>query len=152
MRYDWGVLGSPDGLAPPSDTVRRRMQTQRRIDTKAETQLRRELFLRGRRYRVAFPVPGLPRRTIDVAFPRRKVAVFVDGCFWHGCPEHHVPPKNNAAWWEGKIRGNVARDQNTAETLREKGWTVVRLWEHLAVDDMVRLVEAALSHSEAGAQ
>jgi len=148
MRYDWRVLGSSDELVPPSDAVRRRMKTQRRVDTKAETTLRRALFADGRRYRVALPVPGLPRRTIDIAFPGRKVAVFVDGCFWHGCTEHYVPPKNNAGWWEDKIRGNVARDQNTSEILAEAGWTVVRLWEHVPVGDMVRLVDEALNTPE----
>ena len=138
-------MTDPAELAPPSEAVRRRMRQQRRIDTKAETQVRSALHARGRRYRVALPVPGLSRRTIDIAFPGKKVAVFIDGCFWHGCPDHHVPPKNNAEWWEVKIAGNAARDRDTTEALSQAGWTVVRLWEHLNVDDMVRIIEETLS-------
>lgn len=84
----------------------------------------------GLRYRVQFPVPGLPRRTIDVAFPRAKVAIFVDGCFWHGCPVHSVPSKHNAEWWEAKLKMNRTRDRETTALLAAGGWTVLRFWEH----------------------
>ncbi|MFV2144060.1 very short patch repair endonuclease [Isoptericola sp. G70] len=110
--------------------VSRRMSAARRRDTAAELALRRELFARGLRYRVAFPVPGQRRRTIDVAFTRAKVAIFVDGCFWHGCPEHGTTPKANSEWWSVKLTANRERDRDTDRLLAEQGWAVVRIWEH----------------------
>jgi DNA mismatch endonuclease (patch repair protein) len=89
--------------------------------------LRRELHRRGLRYRVNLGnLPGRP----DIALTRAKVAVFVDGCFWHGCPEHAVAPKANADWWRSKLGANVARDRRNDVALRESGWLVVRAWEH----------------------
>jgi DNA mismatch endonuclease, patch repair protein len=70
------------------------------------------------------------RRRTDVAFPARKVAVFVDGCFWHGCPQHGTWPRANAAWWRAKIEGNAARDRDTDARLTAAGWAVLRFWEH----------------------
>jgi DNA mismatch endonuclease (patch repair protein) len=70
------------------------------------------------------------RRTADIAFPRRRVAVFVDGCFWHGCPQHATWPKENAEWWRTKIEENRSRDRDTDARLRSDGWQVVRVWEH----------------------
>jgi DNA mismatch endonuclease (patch repair protein) len=72
----------------------------------------------------------LTRRTADIAFTRLKIAVFVDGCFWHGCPAHGTWPKANAAWWRAKIEGNIARDRDTNERLRAAGWHVIRVWSH----------------------
>ena len=119
------------------------MSKQKREGTGPEMALRRELFARGLRYRVGYKVPGLPRRTIDIAFPGRRIAVFVDGCFWHGCPEHCVAPKNNAGWWNSKLEGNRQRDAETTVHLREAGWTVLRLWEHVpaleAADEVMEL-------------
>jgi DNA mismatch endonuclease (patch repair protein) len=108
------------------------MAKQARTGTLPELALRVELHRRGLRYRVnyAFPLPGLTRRRCDVAFTRRRVAVFVDGCFWHGCPVHATSPKANQAWWRAKLDGNVTRDQDTDSRLRACGWTVVRIWEH----------------------
>jgi DNA mismatch endonuclease (patch repair protein) len=74
-------------------------------------------------------VPGTRRRA-DIAFTRRRVAVFVDGCFWHGCPRHLSWPKNNRLWWRRKIEENRRRDRDTDRQLRDLGWTVVRFWEH----------------------
>ena len=102
----------------------------RRKDTKPEVELRRHLHALGLRYRIAYPVPGNPRRTIDIAFTRVKVAVFVDGCFWHGCPEHGNAPRSNSAWWRGKLEANKARDADTTAWLRARGWRVLRYWEH----------------------
>ncbi len=70
------------------------------------------------------------RRTADLVFVRAKVAVFVDGCFWHGCPEHHRPAKRNIEFWQTKIDGNIARDADTDTRLKQAGWRVVRVWEH----------------------
>lgn len=133
------------GPQPLSDAVRERMRTQRRDDTDAELKLRRELYAKGLRYRVGHRVPGMARRTIDVAFPGKKVAVFVDGCYWHRCPIHHVPAKNNAQWWSDKLEVNVARDRDTDAHLKGHGWTVLRFWEHedpvAAAAEVVKLLE-----------
>lgn len=107
-----------------------RMSAQRRRDTKPEIALRRELHRRGLRYFVdQAPIKGVRRRA-DLVFPRRKVAVFVDGCFWHSCPQHATFPKNNAQWWTDKLAANVVRDRDTDARLAEQGWTVIRIWEH----------------------
>ncbi len=99
-------------------------------DTPAELAIRRLLHARGLRYRVdARPDPDLPRKA-DIVFTRARVAVFIDGCFWHDCPSHGSTPKANAAWWRQKLRANVTRDRDTGERLRAAGWAVVRVWEH----------------------
>nr|WP_281181296.1 very short patch repair endonuclease [Sanguibacter gelidistatuariae] len=113
-----------------SAAVSLRMSRARRRDTAPEIALRKLLHAQGLRYRVAYPVPGQRRRTIDIAFTRQKVAVFVDGCFWHGCPEHGTIPRANAEWWRQKLASNRARDVDTNDMLRDHGWTVVRVWEH----------------------
>ncbi|MCM2575864.1 very short patch repair endonuclease [Streptomyces meridianus] len=99
-------------------------------DTSPELAVRRLLHASGQRYRLHRPVPGHPRRTIDIAFPGLKIAVFLDGCFWHGCPEHATQPKANAQWWRVKLDRNIARDAETSKSLTEAGWTVLRFWEH----------------------
>ena len=106
------------------------MSTLARRDTAPETALRRELHERGLRYRVQTKVPGNNRRTIDIAFTRARLAVYVDGCFWHGCPEHHTRPRANSKWWEWKIERNQARDADTDRQLEDAGWSVLRAWEH----------------------
>lgn len=111
------------------------MSGAKRRDTAAELALRRELHALGLRYRVAYPIPGQRRRTIDVAFTRTKVAVFVDGCFWHGCPEHGTDPRSNSEWWKTKLAANRARDRDTDRLLDGLGWSVVRIWEHEDVRD-----------------
>ncbi|MET8180810.1 very short patch repair endonuclease [Streptomyces sp. NPDC005336] len=98
--------------------------------TSPELAVRRLLHASGHRYRLHRPVPGLPRRTIDIAFPGPKIAVFLDGCFWHGCPQHATHPKANAEWWRQKLDRNMSRDQETTEQLAAAGWTVLRFWEH----------------------
>ena len=89
-------------------------------------------------------MPGLPRRSIDIAFTRAKVAVFVDGCFWHGCPDHGVAPRNNAAWWAEKLAVNQRRDMDTDEHLRLLGWLVIRVWEHHDVAEVTDVVAEAV--------
>ncbi len=106
------------------------MSKARRRDTAPEVALRRRLHAAGLRYRVTFPVPGQRRRTIDIAFTRVRVAVFVDGCFWHGCTSHGTQPAQNSAWWQQKIAANKARDADTDRVLQSLGWAVVRVWEH----------------------
>lgn len=113
-----------------STSASRRMSNAKRRDTDAELALRRELHRRGLRYRVTYPVPGQRRRTIDIAFTKARVAVFVDGCFWHGCPEHGTRPRSNSEWWLTKLAANKARDEDTNLLLEQIGWTVIRIWEH----------------------
>lgn len=105
------------------------MQRQRRRDTRPELAVRSELHRRGIRFRVEYPLLDLRRRA-DVAFPGKRVAVFVDGCFWHGCPEHGTWPKENEQWWREKLEANRSRDRDTDRRLSEAGWLVVRVWEH----------------------
>ena len=124
--------------------VSQRMSRAPRRDTPVEVALRRELHRRGRRFRVIYKVPGNRRRTIDIAFPRRQLAVFVDGCFWHGCPDHGVLPVSNREWWIQKLGANIARDADTNRLLRDAGWTVVRVWEHTNAHDGADAVEAVL--------
>lgn len=113
-------------------------------DTAAELAVRRLLHAAGLRYRVEYRVPGMARRRIDVAFPGVKVAVLIDGCFWHGCPEHATHPKANAEWWRNKLDRNMARDRETTEHLVAEGWTVLRFWEHEAPDAVALRVAAAV--------
>jgi DNA mismatch endonuclease (patch repair protein) len=119
------------------------MSTLARRDTKPELELRRELHRRGLRYRAQVKVPGNNRRTIDIAFTRVRLAVYVDGCFWHGCPEHHVPPQTNSDWWTWKIGRNQARDADTDRQLGAAGWSVLRLWEHVPATEAAVQVEEA---------
>lgn len=133
-----------DDPVPSSSGVTSRMSQQRRQDTGPEMALRRELHARGRRFRVGLRVPGVPRRTIDIAFSTSKVAVFVDGCFWHACPEHGTAPRANSGWWSAKLQRNVWRDRDTDAVLETAGWRVVRIWEHEQVSAAVKRVEATL--------
>jgi DNA mismatch endonuclease (patch repair protein) len=119
------------GTPPPSsDHVRQRMRVTKQRDTPAEVALRKELHRRGFRYTIdAVLLDGLRRRG-DIVFRRARVAVFVDGCFWHGCPRHGTWPKAHAAWWRQKILENRRRDLDTDRRLRRSGWCVLRLWSH----------------------
>src|ERR1051326_2332711 len=114
-------------------------------DNDLEKAIRRTLFAQGLRFRVHYRVPNDARRTIDIAFPGRRLAVFVDGCFWHGCPVHATWPKRNAACWREKIETNRRRDRGTSAKLRAGGWRVVRIWQHEAPERAVRRIAARLS-------
>jgi DNA mismatch endonuclease (patch repair protein) len=120
------------------------MSRQASKDTNAELSVRRLLHAAGLRYRVEYPVPGMARRRIDVAFTRAKVAVLIDGCFWHGCPQHATQPKSNAEWWRTKLDRNMARDRETTEHLAALGWTVLRFWEHEDPVEVSARVRAAV--------
>jgi DNA mismatch endonuclease (patch repair protein) len=115
------------------------MQVTQQRDTPGELALRSALRTLGLRYRVDAALPGTRRRA-DVAFIGAKVAVFVDGCFWHGCPSHGTWPKTNAVWWREKIQGNRRRDRDTDEQLIRDGWTVLRFWEHDDPSDAAAVV------------
>lgn len=127
----------------PGGPLSAKMSVLARRDTKPEVLLRSALHRRGLRYRVQIKVPGNNRRTIDIAFTRVRLAVYVDGCFWHGCPDHHVRPKTNSDWWAWKIERNQARDRDTDRELLSQDWGVLRLWEHVEPDRGADLVEQA---------
>ena len=115
---------SADVLAPKQRSYC--MSQIRGMDTKPEVVLRKALWHLGFRYRIRNRLPGQP----DLVFTSFRTVVFVDGCFWHKCPEHFVQPKTRTQFWLKKINGNVARDQRNNEALRSEGWHVVRIWEH----------------------
>lgn len=134
-------------LAPSSSDASLRMAKVRQTGTDAELALRREIYRIGLRYRIDYEVLKVPRRVADVAFPGRKIAVFVDGCFWHGCPEHATWPKRNAVFWRQKIETNRQRDADTNARLQADGWTALRFWSHEspteAAEAIARLVVKA---------
>jgi DNA mismatch endonuclease (patch repair protein) len=121
------------------------MRANRRTNTKPELALRSALHAMGYRYRKDMRL-DLPQRRVrpDIAFTSRKVAVFVDGCFWHACPDHGSQPKNNEWYWSPKLLKNVERDRAADQALTDAGWTVVRLWEHVSLEDAVAEVVAAV--------
>jgi len=125
-------MGLPPTPPASSPAVRRNMQANRRRDTTPELALRRLLHASGLRFRVDLPVRTGPGRAVrpDVVFTRRRLAVFVDGCFWHSCPEHGRRPTANAAWWEEKLGRNSDRDAQQQAALQAAGWEVLRFWEH----------------------
>ncbi|MGW2227122.1 very short patch repair endonuclease [Streptomyces formicae] len=142
----------PADSSASSVAVRAVMSANKGKDTKPELLLRAALHRKGLRYRVGIrPLPEL-RRTADVVFPKIKVAVFVDGCFWHGCPEHYRPAKKRGQAWAEKIKGNRDRDAATNLALRAQGWSVLRVWEHedpeAAADLVLNVVEERRSASE----
>ena len=120
------------------------MQGNRGRDTKPELAIRRLVHAAGLRYRVdARPLAQLNRRA-DMVFSRAKVAVFVDGCFWHGCPTHHTVARSNASYWADKVTTNRDRDAETDRLLAEAGWTVIRAWEHEAPQAVAQQVIGAV--------
>ena len=125
----------------------RRLSQLRRRDTAPELAVRRLLHAAGYRYRVAFPVPGQRRRTIDIAFTGHRLAIFIDGCFWHGCQAHGTAPRSNSEWWRKKLAANRARDRGTEELLSEIGWSYLRFWEH---DDPVEVTSSIIGRLTSG--
>lgn len=124
-----------------SEASRRSMQSNRGRDTAPERAVRRLLFAAGLRYRVDFaPLGG--RRRADIVFPRIKVAIFVDGCFWHSCPAHYSLPTRNASYWLPKLARNVERDRETDALLRAVGWKVLRYWEHESAESVATSIIA----------
>jgi DNA mismatch endonuclease, patch repair protein len=133
---------------PPASTpaVRRVMQGNRRRDTRPEIALRSAVHRLGLRYRVdaKLPLPGLRRRA-DLTFTRAKVAVFLDGCFWHSCPSHGTAPGINSGYWTAKLARNTMRDSDTDRRLAEAGWTSIRVWEHEDAAEAARSIAAVVS-------
>ena len=127
------------------------MRSNRRRDTKPELLIRSLLHARGWRFRVDLPLRlGGARVRPDIVFTRRKLAVFIDGCFWHCCPEHGHPPKSHREYWGAKLARNVQRDARNNHILAEAGWTVLRLWEHVPVDVATAEIEAVLRRAANG--
>jgi DNA mismatch endonuclease (patch repair protein) len=134
----------PSPPSASSEAVSSAMRGNRQRDTRPELSLRRELHRRGLRYRVDLRPAGVPCR-VDVAFRRERVAVFVDGCFWHSCPQHGSSPTTNSNYWKAKLRRNSERDRENERALRATGWTVIRVWEHEETLDAARRVETVVS-------
>jgi DNA mismatch endonuclease (patch repair protein) len=131
-------------MTPSSTGVSERMSRVRRRDTAPELELRSELHRRGLRYRVdRRPLKVIPSRA-DLVFGPAKVAVYVDGCFWHSCPEHGTMPRSNEAFWQDKLGRNQERDAAVNEALTAQGWTVVRIWEHEEIKSAADRVEEAV--------
>lgn len=138
----------PSGYPHPSSSaVTAAMKGNKRANTKPEVALRSALHRRGNRFRKDFPIelPGAGRRPRpDIAFTRQQIAVFVDGCFWHGCPEHGRLPKVNPSYWDAKLRRNRERDERDTALLEAAGWDVIRVWEHVPVNEAVERVERVI--------
>lgn len=122
------------------------MRSNRSRDTGPELALRKQVHALGLRYRVAaIPIPGIRHRA-DLVFKKARVAVFLDGCFWHGCPEHCRRPVTNSEYWKPKIDGNIRRDREIDTELAKAGWIALRIWEHedlaLAATDVARIVRS----------
>lgn len=135
---------SVGGSWASTPAVRAVMQGNRSRDTRPEVALRSAVHRKGLRYRVSVrPLPSL-NRTADLVFRRAKVAVFVDGCYWHGCPEHYRLPSVNQEYWSAKVVRNVTRDRDTNDRLIESGWLPLRFWEHDDVATCAEQVRAAV--------
>lgn len=134
-----------------SPAVRAVMRANRGKDTRPERALRSALHARGLRYRVGVRPVAEVRRTADIVFPGARTAVFLDGCFWHGCPEHHRPATGaSSEFWREKIAENQRRDADTDQRLADAGWTVVRIWEHVPVEDAAVQVERIVRAARTG--
>ena len=132
-------------LVPSSAAATATMRANKRRDTKPEMRLRSALHRKGWRFRVDVRLSIRGRRVRpDILFAKRKVAVFVDGCFWHSCPQHGQVPRANAPYWQSKLTLNTDRDLGDTRALLSDGWEVVRVWEHEPTDQAVAMVEAAL--------
>jgi DNA mismatch endonuclease (patch repair protein) len=150
---DGNVWSPPKGYWASDEATRKKMLGNRSRDTKPEMLVRSLVHRRGLRYRVsARPVPEI-RRTADLVFRPTRVAVFIDGCYWHGCEQHYKEPKTNVEYWREKIDRNKRRDRETDDLLAAEGWSILRFWAHddpetvaAAIERAVRL---ALGHSPA---
>lgn len=135
------------GASPPQATnegVRRSMRGNKKRDTRPELAVRRIVHAAGLRYRVAAaPMRGV-RRTADLLFRPSKVAVFIDGCFWHSCPVHRTSPKANSDYWLPKLERNIDRDKETTRILEDAGWLVLRFWDHQAPEEAAAAIIAAV--------
>ena len=127
----------------------RRMSRTRSRDNALERQLRKALYKQGIRFRIHYSGISGTRRTIDIALIGRRVALFLDGCFWHGCPLHGTWPKRNSAFWHAKITRNISRDRDTDRRLTGEGWRVLRIWEHQTLEEAITAVGTMLDAGSA---
>ncbi|WP_084258535.1 very short patch repair endonuclease [Saccharomonospora iraqiensis] len=136
-------VAEPTAGPPRNATVSRQMSRMPRKNTKPEVLLRRELHRRGMRFRVHLStLPGKP----DLALTRARLAVFIDGCFWHACPEHGTLPRNNREWWRAKLDGNVRRDRDKDSALQDLGWHPLHVWEHTPVTQAADEIQGLWRH------
>lgn len=133
----------------PSPGVRRRMQRTAQRDNEFERAVRSLLHARGLRYRIHHKLPGLKRTTSDIAFPGLRIAIFLDGCFWHGCEIHPPSVKKNTGFWLQKIERNRARDIRATSHLVSLGWTVLRFWEHETTESIAETIFSAVQEARA---
>lgn len=147
-RREVGAMPDPSSWAT-SEGTRRSMKGNRGRDTGPEMAVRRIVHAQGLRYRVdTRPLVAFNRRA-DLVFTRAKVAVFIDGCFWHGCPDHHTVAKANATYWAEKVATNRERDLDTSERLRAAGWLVLRFWEHQPPSEVAESIVDAVRERSA---
>jgi DNA mismatch endonuclease, patch repair protein len=137
-----GSLSYPHPSSPAASSV---MRGNRKADTQPEVRIRKELHRLGLRFRKylaieAFDIVVKP----DVVFPSHRLAVFIDGCFWHSCPLHGTKPQTNSRYWAAKLARNQSRDAKVGERLSAAGWNVVRIWEHVPVDKAAALIQKAM--------
>lgn len=143
MSRSKGVERRQDAVAP---ATRHRMRRTVQRDNPYERALRATLHRRGLRFRLHQRIVDGTKRTVDLAFLGARVAVLIDGCFWHGCPTHGTWPKNNAVWWRAKIEANIARDRDTDTRLQRGGWQVIRVWEHEPIEEAAERVERVVGN------
>ena len=123
------------------------MRSNRCKDTKPEREIRSLIFKNGYRFRKNYPIRLSNNKLcrIDIAFLRSKIAIFIDGCFWHGCPIHHRLPKTNTDYWIPKFERNKKRDEMNQNLLESDGWVVLRLWEHETMIEMYSKITHVIS-------
>lgn len=144
------MVSDSGGLEPPTPGRSRNMAAIRRTDTRVEVELRSALHRQGLRFRKDFPISASGQRSRpDIVFTRWKVAVFVDGCFWHSCPEHGRRPAKNTSYWSPKLARNTERDREQTAALESEGWIVIRLWEHTPTEDMASAISTAVRQQQA---
>ena len=120
------------------------MRSNRRRDTAPELAVRRLLHAQGLRYRVDYAPWSNKRRRADIIFTRQRLAIFIDGCFWHGCPEHGTVPATHSDYWRPKLAKNAERDRETDAMAKTEGWRVLRIWEHVPPDNAVEMIIESL--------
>lgn len=133
-----GLAGELPYPMPSNEAARATMRANKRVDSQPERRLRSALHAKGFRYRKDILLRvGAMKVHVDIVFPRQHLAIFMDGCFWHGCPQHSLMPKANVGYWQPKLEANKRRDLLVNEALIQEGWTVLRLWEHVALEEAV---------------
>lgn len=140
------MLGTGASQRPPASTpdARSRMEKQKQRDTGPEVRIRSILHRAGYRFRTDCRPESSLKTRADIVFSRIKLAVFIDGCFWHSCPIHKTIPKSNTAWWLAKLEANRNRDRAADEALAEMGWKVMRVWEHEDPEKAARMIASGL--------